>query len=126
MKLMMRSRPYSGRRLSECQRVEFPTGPRSGERGHTHAAGLFVKIALPSVVSIMQFALSARLAIIKRPPLANSVISSPVSFLKSPPEMQSDCPAIRFIRSDLSTARLSWFMNRSIRVLLTPPSLSWI
>jgi hypothetical protein len=89
-KLTMRSRPYSGRRLSGRQRLEFPTGRLSGERGNTHATGFLVKIANPPAVSIMQFALSARLPIIKRPSLANSVISSPVSFLKSLPEIHTD------------------------------------
>jgi hypothetical protein len=76
--------------LSGRQRLEFPTGRLSGERGNTHATGFLVKIANPPAVSIMQFALSARLPIIKRPSLANSVISSPVSFLKSLPEIHTD------------------------------------
>ena len=78
--------------LSGRQRLEFPTGRLSGERGNTRATGFLVKVANPSAVSIVQLALSARLPIIKRPSLAKSDISSPVSFLKSLPEIQSGFP----------------------------------
>ena len=110
--------PIQPKGQAGINRLEFPTERLSGERGNTHATGFLVKIANPPAVSIMQFALSARLPIIKRPSLAKSDISSPVSFLKSLAEIQTDCPGTRFISSDLSATMLSGLMNRSIRGLL--------
>jgi hypothetical protein len=84
--------------------IDWPSfRPTPGNEVHTPAvgrAGFFVKTAAPFVVSILQFEDAARLPIMRRPSLQNVFISSPVSFLKSAAEMQTVCPAIRFIRVD--------------------------